>query len=170
MEERVLKDIGLCKNRILSALLNSPDFCELMLRTTDYTEEDIDNMLYTQVFPYLFVNDTQTEIMPYTCVEVDIPRVPTGTIKDMKIIIWCYAHKDCMKCKKDGYLGTRPDMLCDVIECILRDSYDYGIGKVELDSVDKIYPNKQYYGRQMIFNVPDFKFKKDDIKKKGAKK
>lgn len=105
MEERVLKDIGLCKNKILSALLNSTDFCELMLRTTDYTEDDIDNMLYTQVFPYLFVNETQKEIIPYTCIEIDIPRVPTGTIKDMKITIWCYPFK-LFSLMSDGVIET----------------------------------------------------------------
>ena len=132
-----------------------------------YTEEQVwgsndddYGIIYKQIFPYLYINDTQTKALPYICFEVDIPRVPTSTIKDIKIIIWAYSHKDCMRYSQKTYLGTRVDILSDAIERVLRNSTNLGIGKVELDSATVMSSsNKNYYGRQLIFTIPDFKFK-----------
>lgn len=168
MLEVVLKDIGLIKNRLLPLLLNSNDVMEALLGK-GYTNEQVwgsendDNdygIVYKQVFPYLYINDIQTEVLSYLCFEVDVPRIPTGTIKEMKIIFWAYCHKDCMKYSKKGYLGTRADVLADAIERELNDSNKFGIGKLHLDSVTYLNSaNKSYYGRQLIFTIPDFKSK-----------
>lgn len=168
MSEVVLKDIGLIKNRILPLLLNSNDVMEIILGK-GYTNEQVwgndDNdedygIVYRQVFPYLYIDDTQIEVLSYLCYEVDVPRIPTGTIKEMKIIVWAYCHKDCMKYSKKGFLGTRADILADAVERVLCDSNKFGIGKLHLDSVTYLNSvNKEYYGRQLIFTVPDFKAK-----------
>lgn len=124
-----------------------------------YSTTDVENLVYTQVFPYLYVDDTQTEVLPYICLEVDIPRIPTHTIKDMKIIIWAYCHKECMKYSLQGYLGTRADILADIIERLLSGSDDFGIGHLHLESATYIIPQNKYYGKQLIFTIPDFKVK-----------
>lgn len=124
-----------------------------------YSSTDVENLVYTQVFPYLYVDETQTEVLPYICLEVDIPRIPTHTIKNMKITVWAYCHKDCMKYSLPEYLGTRVDILADIIERLLSDSDDFGIGHLHLESVTYIFPQNKYYGKQMIFTIPDFKMK-----------
>ena len=138
--------------------MDSPDICKAMLGDT-YSSTDVENLVYTQVFPYLYVDETQTEVLPYICLEVDIPRIPTHTIKDMKITVWAYCHKDCMKYSLPEYLGTRVDILADIIERLLSDSDDFGIGHLHLESVTYIFPQNKYYGKQMIFTIPDFKMK-----------
>lgn len=168
MSEVVLKDIGLIKNRLLPLLLNSKDVMDIILGG-EYTNEQVwgkdedeedYGVVYRQVFPYLYIEDTQTEVLSYICFEVDVPRIPTGTIKEMKIIIWVYCHKNCMKYSKKGFLGTRADILADAVERALYDSDKFGIGKVHLDSVTYLNSaNKEYYGRQLIFSVPDFRVK-----------
>lgn len=164
----VLKDIGLIKNRLLTYLLNSDDVMEILLGK-DHTQEQVwgaeendDDLgiVYKQVFPYLYIDETQTEVLSYLCFEVDIPLVPTGTIKDMKIIIWAYCHKGCMRYSKKDYLGTKADILADAVERSLGNSQKLGIGKPHLDSVTYLNStNKMYYGRQLVFTVPDFKVK-----------
>lgn len=156
----VLKDIGTYKNNIILSFINSKDMCDLMMFGKDsYTDEDVENLIYTQIYPYLYVDDTQEDVLPYLCIEVDVSRIPTGTIKDMKLIIWTYAHKQCMKYYKKGYSGTRVDILADMVERQLRDSDKFGIGKLELQSVTYFFPNNKYYGKQMIYSMPDFKLK-----------
>lgn len=154
----IIRDIGVYKNNLISIFQSSPDICELMLGK-NYSENDVDKMVYTQLFPYLYVDETQTEVLPYLCVEIDIPRIATATIKDVKIVIWAYCHKDCMKYTKKGYLGTRADILADMVERLLHDSRDFGIGKLRLESVSYMFPNNKYYGRQLIFTIPDFSTK-----------
>ena len=133
-ESSILKDMGSYKNTLLSYFINSEEICELMFNKKPYTEEDVDNLIYSQIFPYLYVDDTQDEVLSYLCLEVSVPRIPTGTIKDMKLIIWAYCHKDGMKYSKKGYYGTKADILADMVERVLRDSNKFGIGKLQLMS------------------------------------
>lgn len=159
MDEVVLKDIGVYKNRLVSAILNSNNIIQLLLNKDTYSDEEVDDLMYTQIFPYLYVDGTQIEVLSYICLEVNVPRIPTNTIKDIQIIVLAYCHKDCMKYTKKGYLGTRADILADMVERELRDSDRFGIGKLRLTSVSHFFPNNKYYGREMRFTIPDFKVK-----------
>ena len=82
MTESVLNDIGAYKDTLLEMLLSNDGICETLLGK-GYSNDDKLDLIYSQVYPYLYVDETQTEVLSYICVEVDIPRVPTGTIKDM---------------------------------------------------------------------------------------
>lgn len=168
MPRTILKDIGLVKNCILPLLLNSNDVMEILLGK-GYTEEQVwgneENeedygIVYKQVFPYLYIDETQTKVLSYLCFEVDVPRIPTDTIKDTRIIIWAYSHKDGMRYSKKGYLGTKADILADAVERVIGDSQKFGIGRLHLESATYLRsPSKMYYGRQLIFSISDFRIK-----------
>lgn len=162
MAKKVLYDIGSCKQELFSSFINDPDICELLFDKQPYTDDDREELFYSQIFPYLYVDDTQNETLTYLCYEIDIPPSSdktSGTIKNMKMIIFAYCHKEIMRYNKKGYYGTRVDILADMVERKLRDSYDFGIGKPELISVTNFFPNNKYYGRQLVYNVPEFKVK-----------
>ena len=162
MAKKVLYDIGSCKQELFSSFINDPDICELLFDKQPYTDDDREKLFYSQIFPYLYVDDTQDETLTYLCYEIDIPPSSDkrgGTIKNMKMIISAYCHKEIMRYNKKGYYGTRVDILADMVERKLRDSYDFGIGKPELISVTNFFPNNKYYGRQLVYNVPEFKVK-----------
>lgn len=161
-EGKVLYDIGSCKQELFSSFINDPDICELLLNRKTYTDDDRENLFYSQIFPYLYIDDTQDETLTYLCYELDIPSSSiksSSTIKNMKMIVHAYCHKKIMRYSKKGYYGTRVDILADMVERKLRDSYDFGIGKPELISVTNFFPNNKYYGRQLVYNVPEFKVK-----------
>ena len=160
IEESVVKDTGLYKSRLISTILSDKDACEVLLKKKDYTDDDVDNLIYKQVFPYLYVDDTQTEVLTYICLEVDIPRMPSHTVKSMQVTIWVYSHKDDMRYSRKGFSGTKVDILSDIVERALHNSDKFGIGKLVLSSVNHFLPNTKYYGRQLIFNTSDFKVKK----------
>lgn len=166
MDKSVIKDIGIFKNRLLSLFLQSPELCELLLGA-GYTDDDVYGknevdddygIVYKQIFPYLYIAGTQTEVLPYLCFEADIPAIPYREIKELKITIWCCCHKDCMNYSKNGYLGTRVDIMADMVERQLRESDILGIGKIALNSVTYLNNiNDKYYGRQLLFTIPAFK-------------
>lgn len=159
MNKTVLKDIGLYKNKILSTILSSEDFCRAMLIDKEYTEENVDDLIYTQIFPYMYIDETQTEVLPYACFEVKIPYIPNGSIKKMQIVFWVCAHKKCMQYHTKDYIGTRIDILSDAVERALHDSKEFGIGKLNLTSVGYVFPNSNYCVRELVFDVSDFKVK-----------
>ena len=67
MSKTVLKDIGIFKTNLLLSFLDSPDICELLLGE-NYTQDEVDNLIYSQIFPYLYIDETQIEAQPYFCV------------------------------------------------------------------------------------------------------
>lgn len=170
MDSTTLKDLGLYKNYLLNMIIQSDDIKDAMF--VDKNKEskkhgNLNQLIYKQIFPYLYVDETQTEVLPYICIEDDIPRVPTSTVKNMQLTIWAYAHKDCMQYDyynySGDYIGDRPDALCDMIDRIIMSEenyYSFGIGKPELKSVGHLFPQNKYYGRQLIYEIPDFKSKK----------
>lgn len=154
----VLIDVGLYKDKIMSHLLESDDLRKVLLRKDQYTDDEVDDLIYNQVFPYLYIDDTQTEVKSFVCFEIDV-RVD-GNIKTMTLTSYIYAHKKCMKNNLEGYSGTTVDILSDIFErqigsCIK----DFGIGKWDLDSTWHTFPNNSYYGKTLSFTTSDFKTK-----------
>lgn len=151
-----LRDIGKYKNRLFSSIVQSEDVAELILGK-NYDKENVDELLtYKHIFPYLYIDDTQTQQCSYVCVEVDVPRTMDFSYKDMKVIIWCYCHRGIMKYSKSGYLGTRADILTDMVDRLLNSSNNFGLGRLRLQSATYLVPNKEFYGRQLIYTCPEF--------------
>jgi hypothetical protein len=127
----------------------------------NYDKTDVDEkIMYKNVFPYLYVDDTQTGVKTYVCVEVSVPRTHDFTYKNMKVDIWCYCHKDIMKYSKRGYLGTRADILSDIIDRLLNSSNNYGIGRLKLESCMPIDISKSHYGRHLTYSCAEFNIEK----------
>ena len=151
-----LKDIGVYKNRLLTTIMSSEDVCELILGK-GYDKTDVDEQLvYKHIFPYLYVDETQTEVKTYICMEVSVPRTHDFTYKDMNVDIWCYCHKDIMKYSKKGFLGTRADILSDMVDRLLNSSNNYGIGRLKLQSCIPINISKTHYGRHLTYSCAEF--------------
>ena len=155
-----LKDIGTYKNRLLTTIVKSEDICELILGE-NYDKTDVDEkLIYENIFPYLYVDDAQTEAKTYICFEVSVPRTHDFTFKNMTIDIWCYCHKNIMKYSKKGYLGTRADIVGDMIDRLLNSSNNYGLGRLKLESSVPINVSKVHYGRHMTYKCVEFNIEK----------
>ena len=163
IERSILENICAYKQRLYSSFINDVEICELLLNQKDYTDDDRDKLFYSQIFPYLYLDDTQDKTLTYLCFELDIPSSTdklSSTIKNMKMVVFTYCHKDIMQYSKNENCGTRVDILSGMVERILRNSYDFGIGKPELISVTNFSPNNKYYGKQLVYNIPQFKVKR----------
>ncbi len=155
-----LKDIGTYKNRLLTTIVKSEDVCELILgKNYDKTNVD-EKLIYENIFPYLYVDDTQTSVKTYIGIEVSVPRTQNFTYKDMKIDVWCYCHKDIMKYSKKGFLGTRADILSDMVDRLLNSSNNYGIGRLKLQSCVPLNVSKSHYGRHLTYTCVEFNIEK----------
>ena len=151
-----LKDIGVYKNRLITTILKSNDICEL-ISGKDYGEINIDDeVMYKNVFPYLYIDGVQNEVKTYICIEVSVPKTYDFTYKNMEIDIWCYCHKDIMEYHKKGYLGTRADILSDMVDRLLNSSNNYGIGRLKLQSSVPLSISMYHYGRHLTYSCTEF--------------
>lgn len=78
----------------------------------------------------------------------------------MKIVMYVICHRAILDdyTQREGYYGNRADVLSQAVEeaLITDGAKEYGIGELQLESVD-LFNGKDYYGTQMIFNVPTFR-------------
>lgn len=155
----ILKDFGTYKEAISLLFINSDDIKELILGS-NYPEEDIDKLMYTYIFPYLYVDRTQDKQLSFICFDIDSPRTRDFLIKDMIVTVCVYCHKGIMKYSREDFCGTRADILADMVDRCLNGSSDFGIGKLKLDSVTSFLEGENYYGRKLIYSVPDFHTKR----------
>ena len=110
---------------------------------------------------YPYVDGTQEEVMPFVCIET-VCRGANRTTKSIDLYIWIFVHRDCMQMNKQHiktYMGNRADVLTDIIERLLWDSNDLGIGNPSLSDIGYIIPQSKYFGRQIKYNISDFKTK-----------
>lgn len=155
----ILNDIGLYKDQLLALFLDSADICEC-LQSGQSEPADPHGLLHQQMFPYLYVDNTRDNALSYLVVEADIPKLPSRTIKEIKITIWAYCHKSIMEYEKEGYCGTRPDILADMVDRQISGSSLSGIGTLNLTAAAHIIPGSNYYGVELVYTTSDFRVKR----------
>lgn len=147
------------KNRLLSALLSEEDTVNVLnMNGQSYSSQS--SLLYTQVFPYLYIDETQTSVLPYICCDINPNGYRNDNMKSVSLRIWVYANRDCMKCKAKGYTGTRVDILCDLVDRTIHQLHnEIGIGTAELISSETLFPQRKFYGRELVYTIHDFRLK-----------
>lgn len=84
--------------------------------------------------------------------DIYVPRVKDMMFKDIQIVINIFSHKD-----SSSYKGkSRVDLINIEIDKILNGNYDFGIDKVNLVSVMPYIPNSSFFGKQIVYTVPNF--------------
>lgn len=155
----VLNDIGVYKNQLLSLFLDSADICGCLLDGQDGSR-NTDTLLNRQVYPYLYVDNAREEPLAYLGIEVDIPKFPSAATKNIKVTIWAYCHKTVMAYEKEGYSGTRADILADMADRQIAGSGLSGIGTLNMTSALHFSPDSNYYGVELIYTTSDYKVKR----------
>lgn len=141
------------KEKVLSKLLASGEIREALSTSVENPEA---SLLYHNIYPYLYIPDVLTEEKAFICMDCTVPRLETGTTKEVNIILYIYSHKNAISMLKDGYNGTRIDYLMEKTDQLLADSKDFGIGRVRLLKTSRFHCEKTYYGQILIYTFSDF--------------
>lgn len=153
------KSRSLIKSQISKILFDSDEIYNILT-------EKVKNGTFKQQFAeydkhvksHLFVDDTLTDKGSYIFFDVALPQI-RPRITTCKIYVFVICHRDILDgFRLDGYFGNRADILTELVEETLLDAgnvHSYGIGQLNLEAVD-IYNTANYYGAQLIFDVPNF--------------
>lgn len=161
----MLREMGVFKNRIAPALYKDEPLRLLLLGDTyaqKYTSESaVRKALKSHIFSHLFVDDVITETQSYIFYDIDVPRSYQSS-KDVRIIMYGLCHKDILESYQSSeYPGNRVDALSQIIEQIILNPAtirDFGIGKINLDTVSLYRNEKKFYGKILEFVVPNFRY------------
>lgn len=159
--KKTTQECGKFKEKINAALYNDLTIREFLFGdTSNITTEEYLKLFRDCVKSHLFIDDTIEETKTFIFYDVRITQLHEET-KDCEVILYAICHRDLLDNNEaDGYFGNRADVLSQMIEdCLINDEdvvNSFGVGKLNLDSVD-IYNSKNFYGRVMVFSVPNFR-------------
>lgn len=144
------------KNQLLEDVLTNEKIFDLLNDRGVYGAPE--EMIGKCVFPYEYlptpdaspVENAQT----FLCCDVDIQKAfAISTYLTATLYVWVFTH-DVLMPAPGG--GVRTDIIASEISKKLNGSYDYGLGRLDLDYVKRISPIQRYQGRVLRFITSDW--------------
>ena len=144
------------KNKLMLSIVTSPELIELVNK--DYIDSgecvNSDELIYKQLFPYYYIPETQTEVLPYITMKVNGLGVKDKIYNKAEVYIRVISHQDCMYVKGGG--GTRIDLMGEIIEELFNGRDDFGFGEMELKWNIETDISTFHKCRELRFLVEDF--------------
>lgn len=110
-------------------------------------------LVFQNIFPYAFVPETTTETKTYVSMSIAVPRVRDKTYKSLSLWIYICMHTSLINTDR----GLRYDLMAEVIDRMFNGSLDFGLGRLELRSVEDIaFQSSRYFGIALQYNAADF--------------
>lgn len=111
------------------------------------------------VIDHAWIDDTVQEAGAFVTVDVDIPSVSNGTIKEMRVYVEVLVSKTYMNLSPSvfkGYKGNRRDNIVRQVDLLINGSYDFGIGRLDLKSIRTVTTANKFSGKLLTYEVSDF--------------
>lgn len=140
------------KNQLMDDLLTNEDVCKLLSDDCSPSIQPAE-LMYTQVFPYKYIPETVEHGQTFICCEVDIREIRNKTLLYPTMYVYVFTHRSKMRLPTGG---VRTDKLASKITEIINGSRMYGLGELELASVQDFSPIQNYQGRVLTFKATDF--------------
>lgn len=139
------------KNKLMHDLLTTPEIVHLI--DEDVSMEDAYKLAYTKVFPAEFVPETVDNGQTLVLFDVDVRKSTSKTYLEPCLYIWVIAHKSKLRLPEGG---VRTDAICSEIAKKINGSMCYGLGEMDLYSVERFAPMSDYNGKVMTFRMLEF--------------
>lgn len=137
------------KNKVILALLND----EQIVNVINASEEDL---VYTHIFPYLYMPETLTVVSTYITMSVDIPKISSNGIWSYpRLTIYIISHQSAMELDIPTVSATRIDYLSGLVDKLLNNNSDFGYGRLKLTSNVESSVNSTHKCRQLTFIATD---------------
>lgn len=156
------REIAEFKNILIQKIINNDDARQLLDPHGEY--EYGDQLLYTHVFPYGRVPDTEEEVGTYITVKVHVPSIGgrSDLIRNVRIEIRIYAHHDMMRVP--GKSADRIDELSAVVDEMINETMAFGVGPLRLETnTEHVLDSKHSY-REMFFRTDDINSRREGVR------
>ena len=140
------------KNEVMKTLCSNPEIVRLI---TDSSKAPVPNydLAYTQIYPFEYIPETVDEGQTFICFDVDIAEVIDKTYYVPVLYLWLFTHKSKLRLNEGG---IRVDNLAVEVNKELNGSRYFGLGELDLHSVGRFSPIKDYQGRVLTYYAKDF--------------
>lgn len=148
----LLEELFDYKNKIMKMFCENDEVVKLVAHIDDADDIDGLTLAYSRIYPFEYVPETVKEDDTFICFDVDIPDVESEVIYHPVIYIWMFTHKDTLRLDKGG---VRTDMLAAEIDKMLNGNRTLGLGELDLRSVTRFAPIKDFQGRVLVYEGKD---------------
>ena len=154
-----LEDFYDYKNKFMEHILTNEKIVSLLSEKDEdgndiYTLENSRELMYKQVFPFLYVPETIHDGCTYVCCDVDVQEAPDKTFYEAVIYVWVFAHRSRLRLPNGE--GVRTDKICSEIAKTINGSREYGLGELDFYMTKRFAPVSDYDGKQMFFYATEF--------------
>lgn len=140
---------------LISLLKSSPFLYELLTTETQENEEQMDTLVWKNIIPQLFVDNTITEAQAYIAFDFSSKVNGIDTYKTTYVYFQIICNKK--KVILPNGIGTRCDAIIAEIYRLFKDQTTLGIGhNTEVSNSIYNVSNPDFVGREIIFRVADF--------------
>ena len=102
------------KNQLMNDLLTNEEIVRLLADDCKPVN-DVQDLVYKQVFPYEYIPETIEHGQTFICCDVDIQKSVNKTFLIPVLYIWVFSHKSNLRLPKETGGGIRTDKLCSEI-------------------------------------------------------
>ncbi len=146
--------------RVRNRILASPEVMRLIANDPTL---DLDSPAAEEweehIIDHAWIDDTVQESGAFVTIDVDVPSMQTGTIKDMRVYVEVLVSKTFMPLSAslfNGCKGNRRDNIVRQIDLLINGSYDFGIGRLDLSSIRTVNTANKFSGKLLTYEVSDF--------------
>lgn len=144
-----LKQISEYKNKIISQFLNNDSILSAL------NPNDINDYVYTHIFPYEYIPETAENVTSYITMEIDVTSPRKEKWANTIIKIWIISHQNNMKIQLPKMSKTRNDYLAELVCDELNGNSNYGFKTLMLKSSTTGAFNSVWRYRSLIFEGLD---------------
>lgn len=147
--QRVVNKI-LASQPVMALIANDPDLDLESEKAAEWEEHVLD---------HAWIDDTVQEAGAFVTVDVDIPDMSSGTIKEMRVYVEVLVSKTYMGLSPSlfkGCKGNRRDNIVRQIDLLINGSYDFGIGRLDLKNIRTVTTANKFAGKLMTYEAADF--------------
>ena len=147
----MLRELKEFRNVINKKLCSDQKIVDLINDKPDSPVPDR-NLLYKHVYPYAYTPDAVKDTGTFVCHRIYIPEVLSKTFKNVTVAFYVFVHQDNIRTSD----GLRYDLIGERIEELFNGSFDLGVGRMKLSSVNDISPSPKFHGISLEYSVVDF--------------
>lgn len=140
------------KDKAISMILGDDEILSLF----EKSDEELEDIVYNNIFPYGYIPETQTNVELYITLEASVPKMLFRQVWEHPFLtIKLICHQDKMRLHKAGVSANRLDYLSTLIDKLLNGTEGWGFGELSLVSNTEYNLSAVYKVREMIFQGQD---------------
>lgn len=147
-----LEELSSYKKELMKLLISDKDIVSLITGDSASVTPAY-NLIYSAIIPYEIPEGFSTDISTYICFNVDVLAVNSKTLLSPALNLWVFSRLDALRLEDDSVL---PDKLSSKIDVLLNGSHLFGLGSLELFSVGRYAPSKEYVGHILTYHAKEF--------------